>query len=120
MSELKKRDLAFLGSSLKDLKAFPMKAKRQVGFDLDMVQGGEVPASAKKMKGISGVVELVEPYSKDTYRAVYVTNIGSVVYVLHCFKKKSKTGIKTPKEDIDLIKQRLKQAKELSKKGAPP
>lgn len=49
MPELKKRDLAFLGSSLKDLKAFPMKAKRQVGFDLDMVQGGEVPASAKKI-----------------------------------------------------------------------
>lgn len=105
-----------MGSSLKDLKALPMKVKRQVGFDLDMVQGGEVPTSAKKMKGISGVVELIELYNKDTYRAVYVTNIGDLVYVLHCFKKKSKSGIKTPKEDIDLIRQRLRLARELSKK----
>jgi len=68
------------------------------------------------MKGVSGVVELVEPYNKDAYRAIYVTNIGDLVYVLHCFKKKSKSGIKTPKEDIDLIRQRLRLARELSKK----
>ncbi|MBT3923939.1 MAG: type II toxin-antitoxin system RelE/ParE family toxin, partial [Nitrospina sp.] len=61
--------------------------------------------------------ELVERYNKDTYRAVYVANIGGVVYVLHCFKKKSKQGIKTPKEDIDLIRQRLRQAKEEEKRS---
>ncbi|MBT4664207.1 MAG: type II toxin-antitoxin system RelE/ParE family toxin, partial [Methylococcales bacterium] len=63
------------------------------------------------------VMELVERYNKDTYRAVYVANIGGVVYVLHCFKKKSKQGIKTPKEDIDLIRQRLRQAKEEEKRS---
>ena len=55
-------------------------------------------------------MELVERYNKDTYRAVYVVNLGDAVYVLHCFKKKSKRGIRTPKEDIDLIRQRLRQA----------
>ena len=53
-------------------------------------------------------MELVKRYDKDTYRAVYVTNIGDIIYVLHCFKKKLKQGIKTPKSDIDLIKQRLR------------
>ncbi len=62
-------------------------------------------------------MELVERYSKDTYRAVYVANIEGVVYVLHCFKKKSKQGIKTPKEDIDLIRQRLRQAQEENKRS---
>jgi len=99
------------------LQGFPQKVKRQVGFDLDMVQGGETPSSAKPLKGLSGVVELVERYNKDTYRAVYVVNIDDAIYVLHCFKKKSKQGIKTPKTDIDLIKQRLKEAKEESKRS---
>ena len=117
MPEYKKRELKFIGSTLKDLKQFPEKVKREVGFDLDMVQSGETPATAKSLPGLSGVMELVERYNKDTYRAVYVANIGGVVYVLHCFKKKSKQGIKTPKEDIDLIRQRLRQAKEEEKRS---
>ena len=112
MSEYEKRELEFVGSALKDLRQFPEKVKRQVGFDLDMVQGGETPTTAKHLKDLAGVMELVERYDKDTYRAVYVTNIGGVVYVLHCFKKKSKQGIKTPKEDINLIRQRLRQVQE--------
>ena len=112
MSEYEKRELKFVGSALKDLRQFPEKIKRQVGFDLDMVQGGETPTTAKNLKGLASVMELVERYDKDTYRAVYVTNIGGVVYVLHCFKKKSKQGIKTPKEDINLIRQRLRQVQE--------
>ncbi len=117
MPEHKKRELKFIGSALKDLKQFPGKVKREVGFDLDMVQNGETPASAKPLTGLSGVMELVERYSRDTYRAVYVTHIGSVVYVLHCFKKKSKQGIKTPKGEIDLIRQRLQQVQEESKRS---
>ncbi|MBL4795990.1 MAG: type II toxin-antitoxin system RelE/ParE family toxin [Oleispira sp.] len=117
MSEYKQRDLAFIGSALKDLQQLPDEVKRMIGFDLHIVQDGETPATAKHLKGLSGVMELVERYDKDTYRAVYVTNIGDVVYVLHCFKKKSKQGIKTPKADIDLIKQRLRQAQEESKRS---
>ena len=60
-------------------------------------------------------MELIERYDTDTYRAVYVANIAGKVYVLHCFKKKSKRGIKTPKEDMDLIRQRLRLAQEDSK-----
>ncbi len=112
-----KRDLSFVGNSLKDLQGFPQKVKRQVGFDLDIVQGGDTPSSAKQLKGFSGVMELVERYNKDTYRAVYVVNIDDIIYVLHCFKKKSKQSIKTPKADIDLIKQRLKEVKKESKRS---
>lgn len=57
-------------------------------------------------------MELVEDYDKDTSRAIYVANIGTVVYVLHCFKKKSKQGIKTPKKELDLIKERLRVARQ--------
>ncbi|MGR3317007.1 MAG: type II toxin-antitoxin system RelE/ParE family toxin [Candidatus Anammoxibacter sp.] len=80
-----------------------------------LVKCGKTPISAKALKGLTGVMELVERYDTDTYRAVYVTNIGDMVYVLHCFKKKSKSGIKTSREDINIIKQRFKEAKELSK-----
>ena len=103
-----KYDLVFVKSSLKDLKQFPEGAIRSIGYNLSMVQEGKIPNDAKKLKGMNGVYELVERYNKDTYRAVYYINFGSTVYVLHCFKKKSKTGIKTPQSDIELIKQRLK------------
>lgn len=104
------KDLCFVGSSRKDLLKFPKKARRHIGFDLHSVQCGETPATAKPLKGLPGVMELVEDYDKDTYRAVYVANIGTLVYVLHCFKKKSKQGIRTPKKELDLIKERLRVA----------
>lgn len=117
MRRKKKRRLEFVGSALKDLLNFPQGVKQKVGFDLDMVQAGETPATAKKLKRLSGVMELVERYNKDTFRAVYVTNIGNVIYVLHCFKKKSKQGIKTPKEELDLIEQRLSLVQEKSNRS---
>ena len=64
MPENKKRELRFIGSALKDLKQFPEKIRREVGFDLDMVQGGETPATAKPLTGLSGVMEIVERYNK--------------------------------------------------------
>ena len=62
--------------------------------------------------GSAGVLEIVEDHRSDTYRAVYTVKFAGWVYVLHCFLKKSKTGIKTPKEDLDLINARLKAAKQ--------
>ena len=109
-----RRPLIFIGSALKDLRQFPERVRGDVGFELDAVQCGEVPSGAKQLKGLAGVMELVERYNTDTYRAVYTVNLGEKVYVLHCFKKKSKKGIKTPKHDIDVIKQRLKHATKLS------
>jgi len=111
------KTLVFVGSSRKDIRKFPNAVRDDVGFELYEVQRGRTPDSAKSFKSLSGVMELVERYDSDTYRAVYVANLGGVVYVLHCFKKKSKQGIKTPKEDIDIIKQRYKQALGLSKSG---
>mgnify|MGYP006391579425 CR=1 FL=1 len=70
----------------------------------------------KPLKGLgSGVYEIVCDYDKNTYRAVYIVNIGEAIYVLHAFQKKFKTGIKTPKEEIDVIKERLKQLKQTLK-----
>ncbi|VAX15843.1 protein of unknown function DUF891, partial [hydrothermal vent metagenome] len=106
-----------MGSSCKDLWRFPETVSGKVAYELYLVQGGEKPKAAKSLKGLPGVMELVERYDTDTYRAVYIANIKGRVYVLHCFKKKSKRGIQTPKEDIDLVRQRLKEAKRLSKEG---
>lgn len=114
--EYKQKDLGFVGNSRKDLLKFPKTVRRHIGFDLHSVQCGETPAAAKSLKGLPGVMELVEAYEKDTYRAVYIASIGNVVYVLHCFKKKSKQGIKAPKKELDLIKERLRVAQEDSKR----
>lgn len=62
-------------------------------------------------------MEIISNFDKNTYRAVYAVKIGEVIYVLHCFQKKSKQGIATPKQEIDLIKQRLKDAKQIDKSG---
>lgn len=100
----------FISSARTDLQKFPKPVRDDIGFDLYQVQGGITPASAKPLTGLSGVMEIVERYNKDTYRAIYVVNLGDTLYVLHCFKKKSKRGIRTPKEDINVIRQRLRQA----------
>jgi phage-related protein len=64
-------------------------------------------------------MELVERYATDTYRAVYIARLGEKVYVLHCFKKKAKRGIRTLKEDMDVIRQRLRWAQQLAKEERP-
>ncbi len=72
--------------------------------------GGKAP-STKPLRGLgTGVLEVIEAHRGDTYRAAYTVRFDDRIYVLHCFQKKSKRGIKTPKADIDLIKARLKAA----------
>ena len=82
------------------------------GYALHLAQSGKKHAQAKPLKGFGGasVLEVVEDYYGDTYRAVYTVKIADSVYVLHCFQKKSKQGIETPKSDLDLIRVRLKAA----------
>ena len=113
--ELKKVD--FIGSSLEDLREFPDEVKQDIGHALHKVQGGIKPAEGKPLKGFggAGVLEIIDNYLGDTYRAVYTVRFKEVIYVLHCFQKKSKRGIKTPQHDIELIKQRLKLAEQLYK-----
>ena len=84
-----------------------------VGYALHLAQQGLKHDQAKVLKGFgsAGVLEVVEDFRSNTYRAVYTVRFVGWIYVLHCFQKKSKSGIKTPKEVMDLIKLRLKAAK---------
>ncbi|MFM7276401.1 MAG: type II toxin-antitoxin system RelE/ParE family toxin [Microcystis aeruginosa] len=86
--------------------------RRDIGFALYQVQQGKTTRNSKPLKGFggAGVLEIIEDYDGDTYRAVYTVKFEKVLYILHCFQKKSKKGKATPKEDINLIKQRLKLA----------
>jgi phage-related protein len=106
------RPLLWLASSKRDYGEFPEHVQDSFGFELFLVQTGQHPPSAKPLKGFGGVVELVDDFDKDSYRAVYTVHFAEAVYVLHAFKKKSKRGSKTPQSDIDLIKQRLKRAEQ--------
>lgn len=101
----------WIGDSLKALKNFPEEVQDSIGYSLQKVQEGVLPSSTKPLKGFKPVVmEIVSDYDTNTYRAVYTVKLSDVVYVLHCFQKKSKQGIKTPKQELDLIKQRLREA----------
>jgi phage-related protein len=111
-SEETEKEVIWLGSSLEDLKDMPLAIRKEVGYVLGGVQKGEFDKSIKSLKGLSGVYEIRADYDSDTYRAVYVVNLSDVIYVLHVFKKKSKQGSETPKRDMDLIRSRLKAAKE--------
>jgi phage-related protein len=104
-----RRLLYWEGSAKKDFKRFPIPIQKDMGVALFLVQLGQMPPSAKPLKGLgAGVFELVDDHMSDTYRVAYVVNVGESIHVLHAFQKKSKKGSKTPKADIDLIKQRLR------------
>lgn len=116
--EIALRPLIWMGDSRKNIREFPVDVQKSIGYALQLVQAGETPMEAKPFKGVgSGVYEIVKRYDTDTYRAVYAVKIGEKVYVLHAFQKKSKQGIKTPQADIDLIKQRYKDAQEREKQA---
>ena len=112
MTDFENKPIAWMGSSLKDLKAFPTAVQRDIGHALWVAQEGGMPYNAKPLKGYqgAGVLEILDHHDGDTYRAVYTVRFAGVVYVLHVFQKKSKRGIATPKQDLDLIESRLKQA----------
>jgi phage-related protein len=111
------KPLIWVGSSLKDLKAFPEAVKDEMGYALFEAQCGLKPIAARPLKGFGGasVLEVVSDYQTDTFRAVYTVKFGERVYVLHAFQKKSKKGSATPQAEIEIIKRRLKQAEELHK-----
>ena len=108
------KPLDFIGSSREDLREFPDEVKQDIGYALFEAQKGQKSEAAKPLKGFggAGVLEIIERFDGDTYRAVYTVKFREVIYVLHCFQKKSKSGIKTPQQDINLIAQRLKAAEE--------
>lgn len=106
------KSLKWMGSSKKDLQSFPEEVRYEMGYALYVAQQGETHESAKLFRGHgSGVYEIVSDYNKNAYRAIYIVSIVDAIYVLHAFQKKSKRGIKTPKEEVDVIEDRLKNLK---------
>ncbi len=108
-----RKPVKWVGSAKRDLDAMPKDVKDVFGHAIDLAQAGGKHQDAKVMTGFgsAGVLEVVEDDRGDTYRAVYTVKFAGWVYVPHCFQKKSRSGIKTPKEDMDLIHARLKAAK---------
>lgn len=108
------KELIWVGSSLNDLCDFPDEVKHEIGYALYEAQLGLKSSKTKPLSGIaSGVMEIILDHDKNTFRAVYSVKIGNTIYVLHCFQKKSKHGIATPKQELVLIAKRLKDAKQI-------
>ncbi len=109
-----RKPVHWIGSTLRDLRKFPDEPRRVVGHALDQAQQGGKDATAKPLKGFkgAGVLEIVDDYDGDTYRAVYTVRFPGAIYALHAFQKKSKSGIATPKTDIELISKRIRDAEE--------
>ena len=109
------KPVIWLGDSLRELKTFPAFVQDEMGYAIYLAQRGDKHVLAKPLQGLgSGVLEVVSDHRGDTFRSVYTVRFADRLFVLHAFQKKSKSGMATPKGDIELIKQRLKQAVEIN------
>ena len=112
------KKLVWVTSSKKDLMKFPTEVRREMGYVLYIAQLGKTHLSSKLFKAYgSGIYEIVSNYDTNTYRAVYTVQFKETVYVLHAFQKKAKTGIKTPKEELGVIRECLKYLRSTLKMG---
>ncbi len=110
------RSVIWLGNSKRNILEFPKEVQKLIGDELQLIQLGGMPKDAKPFKGVgSGVIEIALKYDKEAYRCVQAVQLGQKIYVLHAFQKKSKKGIATPQKEVEIIKQRYKEAKELAK-----
>jgi phage-related protein len=102
----------WIGPTLRELRRFPEAVRDAIGFALFRAQLGARHPSAKPLTGFggAGVLEVVENHDGNTYRAVYTVRFAEAVYVLHVFQKKSKRGIATPKQELELVRARMKEA----------
>lgn len=114
---MESKSLKWVKSSKKDMLDFPREIVSSMGFALRKAQQGSRHEDTKILKGFegAGVIEIIQKDDSGTYRLVYTIKMRDVVYVLHAFKKKSKHGIETPKRELDLIRDRLKEAFEMHK-----
>ena len=115
------KPVTWVGTSLKDLREFPEAVQDHVGYALYVAQRGGKHQDAKVLSGFggAGVVEIIKDHRGDTFRAAYTLRYAGSVYVLHAFQKKSKTGRGTPRRDIELIKQRLREAEQIARERKP-
>jgi len=110
------RNISWIRAAQKAVLRFPVTVQREIAQALDIAASGEKSDTAKPMKGMgTGVLEIVLRHRGDAFRAVYAVKIGDDIWVVHAFQKKSKAGIKTPKEETDVIRERLKRLKEVLK-----
>lgn len=111
------KPLFWVASTKKDLMALPGEVIDTFGYALHLAQAGKKHDQAKPLHGFgsAGVLEIVEDFHGNAYRAVYTVRFAAAVFVLHVFQKKAKRGIATPKQDVDLIKDRLKAAEQMAK-----
>ena len=121
IDEAPPKPLIWIGSSRKDLQEFPEDVQHRVGYALWIAQMGGKHRDAKALSGFggAGVLEVIEDYRGDTFRAVYTLKYAGIVFMLHAFQKKSKTGRETPRRDIELIKLRLREAERIAKELKP-
>lgn len=107
------RTISWVKGALKEFQRFPMAAQDDAADALTKVAEGDTPDIAKPLTGLgSGVWELVLKERGDTYRVVYALQLGIDIWVVHAFQKKSKNGIATPKQEIELVRERIKRLKE--------
>jgi len=110
------RPISWLKGARKDFEGFPQGAQLEMARALTVLAEGQMPDIAKALTGLgAGVMELALRHRGDAFRVVYALQIDDDIWVVHAFQKKSKSGIKTPKQDIDLIQERLKRLKEMLK-----
>jgi phage-related protein len=109
---LQPKPLKWIGASKDRLMEFPDVVRKQMGYALYLAQIGMKAPKAKPLRGFggAGVLEVVQDFDGDTFRAVYTVKFRGIVFVLHAFQKKSKKGIQTPKAEIEQIRARLKSA----------
>lgn len=110
------RPISWLRGARKDFEDFPQGAQIEMARALTILAEGRMPDIAKPLTGLgSGVMELALRHRGDAFRVVYALHIDDDIWVIHAFQKKSKSGIKTPKQDIELIRERLKRLREMLK-----
>jgi phage-related protein len=116
-AEIVLKPVFWVGSSRKDLRSFPKTVQAEIGYALYAAQQGERDPDAKPLKGFGSaqVIEIINRFSGNAYRAVYTVRFDDALYVLHVFQKKSTKGIATTKSDMDLIRARLKDAERFHK-----
>lgn len=108
------RPVSWIKAARRDFESFPQAARDEVLDVLTVVARGGMPGIAKPLKGFGpGVLELALRYRGDAYRVVYALQIDTSIWIVHAFQKKSKSGIKTPKLEVDLIAERLKRLRDV-------
>jgi len=110
------RPVSWIKAARREFEQFPIDVQSDMQDALTLAADGEMSGKAKPMKGLDGgVFEIALRHRGDAYRAIYAVKIGVDIWVVHAFQKKSKSGVKTPQAEIDVIRERLKRLKEALK-----